>query len=248
MTDQGLEVCANSFMSALAAQNGGAVRVELCDNMAEGGTTPSYAQIKTCKERLNIQVWPIIRPRGGDFLYTDDEFHLMKEDIRICKMLHCDGVVTGILTSTGEIDIDRCRELIELAHPMPLAFHRAFDMCENKTTALEQLIQLGFVRVLSSGGAETAFAGAPVLAGLVKQADNRISIMPGAGIHPDNIEMLQKLTRARTFHASARIQVESKMQYRNEKAKMGSITDEYHYELTSEEQVRQLFEKLKTDR
>jgi len=248
MTDQGLEVCANSFMSALAAQNGGAVRVELCDNMAEGGTTPSYAQIKACKERLNIQVWPIIRPRGGDFLYTDDEFHLMKEDIRICKMLHCDGAVTGILTSSGEIDIDRCRELIALASPMPLAFHRAFDMCENKTSALEQLIHLGFVRVLSSGGSDTALNGAPVLAELVKQAKDRISIMPGAGIQPDNIETLQQLTGARTFHASARVQVESKMQYRNEKAKMGRITDEYHYEQTSEARVRQLVEKLKTDR
>lgn len=244
-SDQGLEVCANSFTSALAAQYGGAVRVELCENMAEGGTTPSYAQIKMCKEKLSIAIWPIIRPRGGDFLYSEDEFNIMKEDIRVCKALHCDGAVTGILTKDGEIDALRCKELVELASPMPLAFHRAFDMCRDRISALEQLISLGFVRVLSSGGMRNALEGAAALSALVKLADGRISIMPGAGINPQNLATLQALTGATTFHASARTKILSAMEYRNETAKMGNAADEYQYEQTAVDLVRQLVSKLK---
>jgi copper homeostasis protein len=169
----GLEVCANSFTSALAAEQGGAIRIELCENMAEGGTTPSYATIKITKERLKIDVWPIIRPRGGDFLYSDDEFEVMKTDLKICKELGCDGVVFGILSSNGEIDKERCKLLLDLAHPMPAAFHRAFDMCNNLERALEDLIELGFVRVLTSGGAENAYNGSKELAKLVQLANNR---------------------------------------------------------------------------
>jgi copper homeostasis protein len=141
-----LEVCANSFTSALAAEKGGANRVELCENMAEGGTTPSYGQIKLCKERLKLEVWPTIRPRGGDFLYSDDEFEIMKEDIRCCKKLGVAGVVTGILLPNGEIDQERCKILIELAHPMPVAMHRAFDACKDLEKALEIIIRIGFCK------------------------------------------------------------------------------------------------------
>lgn len=147
----GLEVCANGYESALAAQNGGAKRVELCDNLAEGGTTPSYAQIALAKKNLSIEIWPIIRPRGGDFLYTDLEFELIKEDIKICKSLNCDGIVIGILKANGEIDTERCATLIQLAKPLPVSFHRAFDMSNNLEKSLEDLIELGIVRVLSSG-------------------------------------------------------------------------------------------------
>jgi copper homeostasis protein len=240
-----LEVCANSFISALAAQQGGAIRVELCENMAEGGTTPSYGQIKSCKEKLNIEVWPIIRPRGGDFLYTDDEFELMKEDIKICKTLNCNGVVTGILLANGEIDNKRCAELIELAKPMPLAFHRAFDMSKDLSKSLEDLIELGFVRVLTSGGAENAFNGKDKLAKLIEQAGGRIEIMPGAGINPDNILEIKEKTKASVFHSSARIKVKSKMDYRNQISKMGSVEDEYQYEQTSIDLVKKMVQKLK---
>lgn len=242
--DWGLEICANSYSSALAAQNGGAFRVELCENMDEGGTTPSYAQIKLCKERLTIEIWPIIRPRGGDFLYNDDEFELMKEDIKICKALNCDGVVTGILLPNGEIDRKRCAELIELAQPMPLAFHRAFDMSNDLTKALEVLIELGFVRVLTSGGAENAFMGVETLVALVKQADGRIEIMPGAGINPANIKEIATKTEAKVFHSSARVSVPSKMNFRNQITKMGSIEDEYQYQQTSAELVKQMVAQL----
>lgn len=238
-----LEICANSYASALAAQLGGAKRVELCDNLAEGGTTPSYAQIKLSKQ-LNIAIWPIIRPRGGDFLYSEIEFNLMKEDIKICKSLNCEGIVTGILTADGNIDVSRCQELIELAKPMKVAFHRAFDMCNDLEEALEDLIEMGIIRVLSSGGASSAFSGMDQLARLVKQANGRITIMPGAGINAANIQELQAKTGATEFHASAKVFVKSKMEYRNAAAKMGSIEDEYQYELTAEAKVRELVTKI----
>lgn len=247
MKNLGLEVCVNSFVSALAAENGGAIRVELCENMAEGGTTPSYAQIKLCKEKLNIQVWPIIRPRGGDFLYSDDEFDVMKEDIKICKALNCNGVVTGILLGNGTIDKKRCAELIKLAHPMPMAFHRAFDMSNDLEKALEDLIDLGFVRVLSSGGKENAYKGIETLAKLVNQANGRIEIMPGAGINPQNILEIKEKTAATAFHSSARIKIASKMKYRNQTSKMSTDGDEYQYEQTSSSLVKQMVEKLKSN-
>lgn len=239
-----LEICANSFESALAAQHGGAIRVELCDNLAEGGTTPSYAQIALSKQKLNIEIWPIIRPRGGDFLYSNLEFSLMKEDIAICKSLNCDGIVIGILKADGSIDKERCAALIELARPLPVAFHRAFDMSNNMEKALEDLIELGVVRVLSSGGAASAIDGAETLAKLIKQADGRISIMPGAGINEGNIKSLIDKTGATEFHASAKAFVPSKMQYRNVTTKMGSIDDEYQYELTSVDKVMAIVGQL----
>ncbi len=240
-----LEICANSFSSAIAAEQGGAIRVELCENMAEGGTTPSYATIKMAKAKLNIAIWPIIRPRGGDFLYTTDEFELMKIDLKMCKELECDGVVFGILSPNGEIDKERCSILIDLAYPMPVAFHRAFDMCNDLDKGLEDLINLGFVRVLTSGGAENAFNGIERIAKLVQLADGRIEIMPGAGINPKNIINIKKMTGAEVFHASARIKIESKMEYRNQSTKMGNIQDEYSVEQTSVELVSELVKNLK---
>jgi len=235
-----LEVCANSYASALAAQNGGAKRAEFCDNLAEGGTTPSYGQLALAKKNLSIEIWPIIRPRGGDFLYSDTEFELMKEDIKICKSLNCEGIVIGILKADGAIDKERCAELIELAKPMAVAFHRAFDMSNNMDQALEDLIELGIKRVLTSGGASSAPLGAEKLSQLVKKANDRITIMPGAGINEGNIQQLINRTGATEFHASAKEFVASKMKFRNTETKMGSIEDEYRYELTSEIKVKAL--------
>lgn len=242
-----LEICANSFTSALAAQDGGAYRVELCENMAEGGTTPSYAQIKLCKEKLSIQVWPIIRPRGGDFLYSDIEFNLMKEDIKICKSLNCNGVVIGILNEDGEIDTHRCAELIAVANPMPVAFHRAFDMSNNLFMALEDLINLGVVRVLTSGAAATALEGKEVIEKLIKQANGRIEIMPGAGVNAHNIKQILASTGAKTAHSSARAFVKSKMKFRNANSTMGNKTDEYQHQQTAVEIVKQLIESVKSN-
>jgi len=237
-----MEVCANSVTSALAAQKGGAIRVELCASLTEGGTTPSYAEIAMAKKLLDIEVFPIIRPRGGDFLYSDLEFELMKEDIKICKSLNCNGIVTGILTAEGKVDKERCAVLIELASPMAVAFHRAFDMTDNMEEALEDLIELGFVRVLTSGGQASAIEGASVLEKLIIQAGERITIMPGAGIHIDNIASLTALTGAKEFHASARKKVDSVMVFRNHQLTMGTESEEYNTSLTDTDMVKKLLE------
>lgn len=237
-----MEVCANSLRSALAAQEGGAIRVELCDNLPEGGTTPSYAQIALAKKLLSIQVYPIIRPRGGDFLYSDLEFELMREDIRVCRELKCDGVVIGILKADGSVDKERCSELIALAGDMHVTFHRAFDMSNDLFKALEDVVELGCVRILSSGGESSALKGAEVLQKLIAQANNRISIMPGAGINVHNIGELIRLTGAKEFHASAKNSVTSKMQFRNPRLNMGTEADEFSYDLTSSATVQQLIQ------
>lgn len=197
-----LEVCANGLNSALAAQEGGAYRVELCDNLLEGGTTPSYGQIALAKELLHIQVYPIIRPRGGDFVYSDLEFEIMKKDILNCKSLNCEGVVFGILTDNGSVDLERCKLLVDLAYPMAVAFHRAFDVSNNLFKALEDIIGLGFERVLTSGGANTAIEGAGVLKTLLVRAAGRIEIMPGSGITEENVAPLIKSTGVKVVHGS----------------------------------------------
>lgn len=237
-----MEVCANSVSSAIEAQRGGAKRVELCASLTEGGTTPSYAEIALAKRMLDIEVFPIIRPRGGDFLYTDLEFELMKEDTRICRSLNCEGIVTGILTKEGKVDKVRCAELVELAKPMKVAFHRAFDMTDNMEEALEDIISLGIVRILTSGGKASAAEGAGILARLVDLAGDRISIMPGAGVSTANIAALIGVSGAKEFHASARLPVSSDMIYRNKALSMGAGTDEYSTTLTSAGLVKKLLE------
>lgn len=237
-----MEVCANSVASALAAEAGGAIRVELCDNLPEGGTTPSYAQIALAKKLLTIKVYPIIRPRGGDFLYSDLEFDLMKADILTCKSLNCDGVVIGILKADGSIDTERCAELIALAAPMPVTFHRAFDMCNDLQQGLEDIIALGCERVLTSGGEASAIKGAQTIAALIHQAKGRIIVMPGAGVSSNNIIQLIQTTGAVEFHASAKGPVKSQMQFRNTRLNMGTVADEFSYELTDRETVQCLIE------
>lgn len=237
-----MEVCANSVSSALEAQLGGATRVELCASLTEGGTTPGYAEIALANRMLDIEVFPIIRPRGGDFLYTDLEFELMKEDIRICKSLGCEGVVIGILTAEGKVDLARCAELIAHARPMQVSFHRAFDMAVNLEEALEDIISLGCVRILTSGGKSSALKGAVVLARLIELAGDRISIMPGAGVNVANIAEIISLTGAKVFHASARKQIASKMLFRNQDLNMGADTDEYSTSLTDAGLVINLLE------
>ncbi|MFN0256290.1 copper homeostasis protein CutC [Pedobacter ureilyticus] len=240
-----LEICANSVESAIAAQQGGADRIELCTNLAEGGTTPSYGQIKWCVENLQLEVWPLIRPRGGDFLYSDAEFETILGDISYCKQIGCNGVVTGLLNTNGTINEERCAKIIAVASPMPVAFHRAFDMSNDLSVALETVIKLGFVRVLSSGGKENAFVGANELAKLVVQANNRIEIMPGAGVNADNLIEIAKTTSAKNFHTTAKSVVKSKMKFKNEASKMGlENADEFSYEQTDTLKVKVLKEIL----
>lgn len=202
-----LEICAGTLRSALAAQEGGADRVELCDNLAEGGTTPSYGMIKTCKSLLNIPVFPIIRPRGGDFVYSDEEFKVMKEDVISCNGLGCEGIVLGILKADGEIDTERCSELISLAGKMQITFHRAFDHCCDLEKGLEDVISLDCHRLLTSGGAMYVEDALSQLKCLMVQAGSRISIMPGSGITEENLLKIANETGAHEFHSTAKKQI-----------------------------------------
>src|SRR6185503_7642645 len=192
-----IEIATSDFLTTKSAVEGGADRIELCANLAEGGTTPSYAHIKKCREAFSIPLFPIIRPRGGDFLYNKDEFAIMKNDTRLCKELGCEGVVIGLLNMDGTIDMTRTSELVELAYPLEVTFHRAFDRCKDPFAALEELIEIGCQRILTSGQqpsvVETRHAlsvqqsavngnAVDLIAQLNKVADDRIIIMPGSGV------------------------------------------------------------------
>lgn len=211
-----LEIIGFTIEGCLAAQKAGANRIELCGGPGEGGTTPSYGFIKVAREKLSIDLYVMIRPRGGDFLYSDDEFEIMKSDVLLCKQLGCDGVVTGILTRDGKIDIKRNKELVTLASPLKATFHRAFDRVSNPAEALEDVIISGFERILTSGGVPRAIDGAKNLANLITQAAGRISIMPGSGVNASNIISLAKTTKAIEFHSSASRTLQSRMDFINE--------------------------------
>ena len=208
-----LEICSNSFYSAKQAQAGGASRVELCQNLENGGTTPSYGQIKLTRENLTIGVHVLIRPRSGDFLYTDEEFNEILEDIKFCKSIGCDGIVVGMLNSDGTVDKVRMKTLINEAKPMCVVFHRAFDRCRNPKQALEDIITLGCDRILTSGQKNTAWEGKDLLKELVIQASNRIEIMPGAGVDVENVTKIIKYTGVKSIHSSAKVVERSKMEY-----------------------------------
>lgn len=196
-----LEICANSVQSALNAQEAGAQRVELCDNLWEAGTTPSYASIKLARKLLNIKLFVLIRPRGGNFVYSDLEFECMKEDIKMCKTLGVDGIVSGVLKENYQIDMERSQELIQWSRPLPFTFHRAFDLTPDLKIALKQLMELRVDRVLTSGGKSKAMDAIDTLRQLNTQAENKIIIMPGGGVGENNIaELLQ--THAQEFHMS----------------------------------------------
>lgn len=206
-----LEVAANSLASAVAAQAGGAGRIELCASLDDGGVTPSHATIALAREALTIPIYVLIRPRAGDFVYSEAEIAAMLGDIAHCRSLGCDGVVLGALTPDGEIDRRVCERLIAAADGGGVTFHRAFDLVADPAAALELLIELGVERVLTSGGAASAVAGAPLLARLVAQAGARITVMPGAGITPGNVAALRDVTGARELHASASRRLPSAM-------------------------------------
>lgn len=203
------EIAAFNIESALNAQTAGANRIELCANPAEGGTTPSYGVMDIVRRRVNIDVMVMVRPRGGDFCYSDAEYESMKSDIMVAKRLGMDGVVFGILNQDGSIDEDRCRELILLAKPMQVTCHRAFDITPDPSEALESCIRAGFDRVLTSGCAPDAVTGKELIRSLVKQAEGRIIILPGAGIRSANVRGLVELTGVGEVHLSARVYRES---------------------------------------
>lgn len=210
-----LEIIGFNIESCIAAQEAGANRIELCTGPGEGGTTPSHAFIKAAREKLQIDLYAMIRPRGGDFLYSDHDFEIMKNDVSICKDLGCDGIVTGILMKDGNVDKKRCKELIEIAYPLEATFHRAFDRIADPFEGLEDIIELGFARILTSGLKPKAIDSLDVLSQLIKQSDERIIVMPGSGVTAENIITIAENTGATEFHSSASLSQESKMEYIN---------------------------------
>jgi copper homeostasis protein len=236
-----LEICCYSAESALVAQDAGADRIELCADASVGGITPSYAAIELASTKLNIALHIIIRPRGGDFLYSADEFTIMQRDIEICKNLKCDGVVIGILTAEGFVDVGRTRALVQLAKPMSVTFHRAFDMANDAAEALEVVIASGCDRLLTSGHRNSAVEGRDELKQLVTKASGRIVIMPGAGVCSANIVELVHHTGAIEFHSSARTMASSKMIYREPNVSVGSaVNDEYAHVSVNADEVRSM--------
>lgn len=208
-----IEIATSDLATTKSAVEGGADRIELCANLAEGGTTASYGTLVECREKFSLPIYPIIRSRGGDFLYTDEEFDIMLQDVKLCRQLGFDGVVIGFLHIDGTVDVDRTSKLIDAAYPLGVTFHRAFDRCKDPFEALEQLIKIGCERILTSGQQPTAPEGLELLALLNKAADHRIIIMPGSGVAPENIKSLKESTGCTEFHASLRRKEESKMEF-----------------------------------
>ncbi len=235
-----VEIVVYNIESALRAQEGGADRIELCDNPSEGGTTPSFGTIEAVRQNVNLDVYVMIRPRGGDFHYSNYEFHCMKRDIDQCQKISVDGVVFGILNADGTLDKKRCKELIDRARPIKVTCHRAFDMTRDPFEALEDCIEVGFHRILTAGHRATAPEGADLIAELIERANGRIGIMPGSGVNENTVEELVRKSKASEIHFSATAFRESAMTYRNEKiAGMGSDEGaEFKYRTVDPERVR----------
>ena len=210
-----VEACLDSVPSALAAEAGGAGRIELCDNLIEGGTTPSAGTIAECRERLRIPIFVMIRPRGGDFLYSDVEYAVMQRDVAHAKSLGADGVVLGLLRPDGTVDVERTRRLVETARPLAVTFHRAIDVSRDADEALDALVAIGVDRVLTSGQAPTAPEGAAVIGRMVRRAAGRIVVLPGCGIDETNAARLVAETGAREVHVRGTVVTGSPMRHRN---------------------------------
>lgn len=242
-----IEICANSVESAIKAQEGGAFRVELCAGIPEGGTTPSFGDMRMARQGLQqTKLHIIIRPRGGDFLYSQLEQEIMLHDIKVARQLGADGVVFGCLTAEGEVDIPAMKKLMNAVGEMNVTFHRAFDMCKDPKKALEEIIELGCTRILTSGQEANAVKGIPLLKELVKQADGRIIIMPGCGVNPNNIRQIAEETGASEFHFSGRSSYESEMIFRNPKVSMGGTVkiEEYQRDVTNPEIIKAALAEL----
>ena len=235
-----LEMCVDSVDAAMAAEAGGADRVELCANLLEGGTTPSPGTMALACERLGIPVNVIVRPRGGDFLYTDAEFEVMRRDVLAAREAGASGVVIGLLTADGEVDAARTADLIALARPLSVTFHRAFDMARDPHVALDSLLDLGVDRLLTSGQEATALEGLDLIADLVRRAGERLVVMPGGGITPRNIGRILATSGAREVHVYAAQMVEGPMRHRNPRAFMGGELrpPEFARPITAPEDVR----------
>jgi len=229
-----LEICCDSIASCVTAAQNGADRIELCENLAQGGVTPSAGKIKLAKQALDIPIFVLIRPRKADFLYSDLEFQLMLEDIQQCKALGADGIVSGILTADGNLDIDRMQALVEAAAPLPFTCHRAFDMCREPLAGIDQLAAIGVSRILTSGQEPNAVLGKANLQKMATHAQGKLSIMACGNLLPENISELLDIKELSEFHSAARGIKKSQMNYLG-KVNMG------------DEPVREEFEWMEVD-
>ena len=194
------EACVESFEKALEAQSNGANRIELCENLAVGGTTPSYGTVKICLEKLNIPIFPMIRARGGNFVYSKDEIKIMKEDIKIFKELGVKGVVLGCLTSDNKIDLEFTKELVDLAYPMEVTFHKSIDEILNPLDYIDDLVNIGIKRILTSGGEATALEGKDLINEMIKKSNGRLKIVVAGKVTKENLFELQNFIPADEFH------------------------------------------------
>jgi copper homeostasis protein len=233
-----IEIATSDFVTTALAVEGGADRIELCANLAEGGTTPSHGMILQCREAFSTSLYPIIRPRGGDFLYTAEEFAIILKDIKLCKDYGCDGVVAGMLNADGSIDQVRMSKIVQAAYPLGVTFHRAFDRCSNPFEALEQLVEIGCERVLTSGHQQAAPEGAELIGEFNRMAGHRIVIMPGSGVRKDNIKSLAKQTGCTEFHSSLRAKQKSRMEYLHPAFEVSS--ESYENNFIDPNEVREL--------
>lgn len=237
-----VEACIDSVESALAAEAGGAGRVELCDDLVEGGTTPSAGTIAVCRERVRIPIFVMIRPRGGDFLYSDVEYEVMRRDVAQAKELGADGVVLGLLNRDGTVDVARTGALAEAARPLGVTFHRAIDVSRDPEETLDALVRLGVDRVLTSGQAPTALEGAGTIARLVRRAAGRIAVLPGGGIDESNVRRVVAETGAREVHVRGTSPVPSAMAHRNPRVSFRSAVepDDFVLKVTDAERIRRI--------
>lgn len=230
-----LEICVFNTATAIAAAAAGADRIELCENYANGGTTPSYGYLRTTREKVSIPIFPMIRPRGGDYYHRPEEIEIIQKDILLCKELGFEGVVIGLLNIDGTIDQENTARLVEAAYPLDVTFHRAFDRCKDPLEALETIIACGCTRILTSGQQHKAPDGKELIKTLVDQADGRIIIMPGSGINSSNIEMMRSFTGATEFHTSARILKDSPSTFMNP-----AIPEDFRQDFTDTAEIQRI--------
>ncbi len=239
-----IEVCANSYSSALIAQVAGAHRIELCQDLLLGGTTPSAGTILQTRQTLQIPIFVLIRPRSGDFVYDENELEIIKSDILFCKKNSIDGVVIGQLSSDGHVDIEQTQQLIELAYPMSVTFHRAFDRTKNPLQTMETLIDIGINRILTSGQAATAFEGKNVLQKLVEKSKGRIEILAGGGININNVVDIIQTSKVQEVHLSGKTLIKSPFTQKGIMLNAGAIPEQDYYR-TDEAKIRAVIEKIK---
>lgn len=218
-----IEVCVDSVESALAAEAGGADRIELCAALGEGGLTPTAGLMETVRAEVKLPIAAMIRPRAGDFCYSDHEFAVMRRDLALMKQLGADLIVLGLLAPDGSVDRERTARLVAEARPLPVTFHRAFDVAADARAALECLVELGIERVLTSGQEKSVLEGLELVTELIRWAGDRILVVPGGGITERNLPRILRECRAKEFHVSASATRDSRMTYRNTRVPMGRV-------------------------